>query len=154
MFQTIRNAWKIADLRKKMLFTLMIVVIFRIGAAISVPFVDVADVARAAGANGALDFLTMLSGGGFSDASLFALSVTPYINASIIIQLLTVAIKPLENWAKEGEAGRKKLGQLTRYCTVGLGLLLGVAYYFMVRYNYGALVPEATTRTSSKIKCR
>ena len=144
MFQTIRNAWKIADLRKKMLFTLLIVVIFRIGAAISVPFVDVADVARAAGANGALDFLTMLSGGGFSDASLFALSVTPYINASIIIQLLTVAIKPLENWAKEGEAGRKKLGQLTRYCTVGLGLLLGVAYYFMVRYNYGALVPEAT----------
>ena len=86
-----------------------------------------------------MSFLTLMSGGGFSDASIFALSITPYINASIIIQLLTVAIPPLERMAKDGESGRKKLGQITRYVTVGLGLLLGVAYYFMVRNKYGAL---------------
>ena len=143
MFQTLRNAWKVVDLRKKILFTLMIIVIFRIGSAVSVPFVDVAKVAAATAGGTALDLLTMMSGGGFSDASIFALSVTPYINASIIIQLLTVANPPLERWAKEGEAGRKKLGQLTRYCTVLLGLALGVAYYFMVRNNYNAIVPEA-----------
>ena len=145
MFQTLRNAWKVVDLRNKILFTIMIIVIFRIGSAVSVPFVDVAKIAEATAGGTALDLLTMMSGGGFSDASIFALSVTPYINASIIIQLLTVAIKPLEHWAKEGEAGRKKLGQLTRYCTVGLGLLLGVAYYFMVRNNYEAIVDEAQT---------
>ena len=147
MFQVLRNAWKIADLRKKILYTLFIVLIFRIGSAITVPFVDVEVVKNMATSSGNefLSYLTMLSGGGFSNASVFALSIQPYINASIIIQLLTVAIPPLERMAKDGEAGRKKLGQITRYCTVGLGLLLGVAYYFMVRNKYGALVSEAKT---------
>ena len=99
--------------------------------------------AVASSAGGYMDYLTLLSGGGFSNASIFALSITPYINASIIIQLLTVAIPPLERMAKDGEAGRKKLGQITRYVTVALGLLLGVAYYFMVRNKYGALAAEA-----------
>ncbi len=144
MFQTLRNAWKIVDLRKKILYTLFIVLIFRIGSAISVPFVDVAKVAEASANLGAgMNFLTLMSGGGFSNASIFALSIQPYINASIIIQLLTVALPPLERLAKEGEAGRKKLGQITRFVTVALGLLLGVAYYFMMRNNYGALVSEA-----------
>ncbi len=144
MFQTLRNAWKIVDLRKKILYTLFIVLIFRIGSAISVPFVDVAKVAEASANFGAgMNFLTLMSGGGFSNASIFALSIQPYINASIIIQLLTVALPPLERLAKEGEAGRKKLGQITRFVTVALGLLLGVAYYFMMRNNYGALVSEA-----------
>lgn len=145
MFQVLRNAWKIVDLRKKILYTLFIILIFRLGSAISVPFVDVAAVASATASQtgGFMDYLTLMSGGGFSNASIFALSITPYINASIIIQLLTVAIPPLERLAKEGEAGRKKLGQITRYTTVGLGLMLGVAYYFMVKNNYDALVPEA-----------
>ena len=145
MFQTLRNAWKIVDLRKKLLFTLLIVLVFRIGSAISVPFVDVSVVkaATAGSTNEIMNFLTMMSGGGFSNASIFALSIQPYINASIIIQLLTVAIPALERLAKEGNAGRKKLSQITRYCTVGLGLLLGVAYYFMVRNNYNAIVAEA-----------
>ena len=145
MFQVLRNAWKITDLRKKILYTLFIILIFRIGSAISVPFVDVEVLrnATSGGGNEFLSYLTLLSGGGFSNASIFALSIQPYINASIIIQLLTVAIPPLERLAKEGEAGRKKLAQITRYCTVALGLLLGVAYYFMVRNNYGALVSEA-----------
>ena len=145
MFQVLRNAWKIADLRKKILYTLLIILIFRIGSYVSVPFVDMEIMknAVASSAGGYMDYLTLLSGGGFSNASIFALSITPYINASIIIQLLTVAIPPLERMAKDGEAGRKKLGQITRYVTVALGLLLGVAYYFMVRNKYGALAAEA-----------
>ena len=142
MFQTLRNAWKIVDLRKKILYTLFILLIFRIGSAISVPYVDLSALSTNS-SNQFMQLLTLMSGGGFSDASIFALSITPYINASIIIQLLTVALPPLERLAKEGESGRKKLGQITRFVTVGLGLLLGVAYYFMVRNNYDALVPEA-----------
>ena len=145
MFQTLRNAWRIEDLRKKILFTAFILLIFRIGSAVTVPFVDV-EAMKAAVAGNTNDFLNnmmLLSGGGFSNASVFALSITPYINASIIIQLLTVAIPALERLAKEGEAGRKRLGQITRYTTVILGLMLGIAYYFMVRNQYGALVSEA-----------
>jgi len=141
MFQTLRNAWKIPDLRKKILFSLFIILIFRIGSAISVPFVEMETIRDTVSSNtgGFMDYLTLMSGGGFSNASIFALSITPYINASIIIQLLTVAIPPLERMAKDGEAGRKKLGQITRYVTVALGLMLGVAYYFMVRNKYHAL---------------
>ena len=142
MFQILRNAWKIADLRKKILYTLFIILVFRLGSAIAVPFVDVSVVTEAFKNNDFMTYLTLMSGGGFSNASIFALSIQPYINASIIIQLLTVALPPLERMAKEGEAGRKKLGQITRYTTVGLGLMLGIAYYFMVR-NQGALVSEA-----------
>ena len=144
MFQTLRNAWKIEDLRKKILFTVFILLIFRIGSAITVPFVDVDALSAAlSGAGAEVGYFTMISGGGFASASIFALSITPYINSSIIIQLLTVAIPYLENLSKDGEAGRKKLGQITRYTTVILGLMLGIAYYFMVKNKYGALVAEA-----------
>ena len=142
MFQTLANAWKVADIRKKILYTLLIVLIFRVGSAIPVPFIDIAALGEAVKGNSdstAMALLTLMSGGGFSDASIFALSITPYINASIIIQLLTVAIPALERMAQNGEEGRKKLGQITRYVTVILGLLLGVAYYFMVKNKYGAL---------------
>ncbi len=139
MFQTLRNAWQIRDLRNKILYTLLILLIFRIGSAITVPFVDIA--ALSGDSIEGLQLLTMLSGGGFSNASIFALSITPYINASIIIQLLTVAIPALEKLAKDGENGRKKLGTITRYVTVCLGLLLGVAYYFMIRNQFKALEP-------------
>ncbi len=150
MFQTLRNAWKIADLRKKILFTLFILLIFRIGSAISVPFVDAAVMKEAtASAEGAMGIMTLMSGGGFSNASLFALSITPYINSSIIIQLLTVAIPLFERWAKEGEEGRKKLNKVTRIFTVILGLLLSIAYYFMVRNNYNALTEAATATTGA-----
>ena len=150
MFQILRNAWKIADLRKKILFTILILLVFRIGSAITVPFVDAELVRNAANGSttGFMSYLTLMSGGGFSNASIFALSITPYINASIIIQLLTVAIPYLERLSKEGEAGRKKLGQLTRYGTGILGLMLGIAYYFMLRNQqygtqYGALIGAA-----------
>ena len=150
MFQILRNAWKITDLRKKILFTVFILLIFRVGSAITVPFVDVNTLQNAVSGqtNDFMSYLTLMSGGGFSNASIFALSITPYINASIIIQLLTVAIPYLERLSKEGEAGRKKLGQLTRYGTGILGLMLGIAYYFMLRNQqygsqYGALIGAA-----------
>ena len=128
-----RNAWRIPDLRKKILFTLLIIIVFRIGSVIPVPFLDMAALAQLMDPNNLGDtifgYLNTLSGGAFSNATLFAMSVTPYINASIIIQLLTVAIPPLERLSKEGEEGRKKIAMITRYATVGLGLVQGGAYY-------------------------
>ena len=138
MFETIRNAWKIEDLRKKIFFTLLIVIIFRIGSAIPVPFVDGAALKMlmdpiTQSSSSLLSYLNAMSGGAFANATVFAMSITPYINASIIIQLLTVAIPALERLAKDGEEGRKKLGAITRYATVILALIQGVAYYFFLR---------------------
>ena len=136
MLKTIRNAWSIPDLRKKILFTLLIIVVFRIGSVIPVPFLDMNALSSLMVDNGVntgnsvLAYLNTLSGGAFSNATLFAMGVTPYINSSIIMQLLCVAIPPLERMAKEGETGRKKIGTITRYVTVGLGLIQGTAYYF------------------------
>ncbi len=145
MFQTLRNAWKIRELRKKLFYTLFIILIFRIGSIISVPFVDVTAFTSTGDTVDFMQIMAMVSGGGFSNASIFALSITPYINASIIIQLLTVAIPALERLAKDGENGRKKIAQITRYVTVALGLLLGVAYYFMVKNTYHAILPAYQT---------
>ncbi len=133
MFKTIANAWKVPDLRKKMLFTIFIVFIFRVGSVIPVPFLDV-DALKALTANwndtnNMLSYIDTFSGGAFSNATLFAMSVTPYINSSIIMQLLTVAIPALERLAKEGTEGRKKIATITRYVTVGLGIIQGTAYY-------------------------
>ena len=152
MFQTLRNAWKIVDLRKKILFTLFIVLVFRIGSVITVPFIDASAMLQATqSGTGALGIVTLMSGGGFTNASLFALSITPYINSSIIIQLLTVAIPVFERWAQEGTEGRKKLSKVTRFTTVLLGLLLGTAYYFMIRNQYGALTKDATNSVFAAI---
>ena len=147
MFKTIRNAWSIPDLRKKIIFTILIIIVFRIGSVITVPFLDVKALAEAMGGistgNTMLAYLNTLSGGAFSNATLFAMGVTPYINSSIIMQLLCVAIPPLERMAKEGEAGRRKIGTITRYVTVGLGLIQGTAYFMYLRgkgvtvYNNG-----------------
>ena len=123
MFDTIRNAWKIADLRKKILFTALILLIFRIGSAIPVPFLD-ASVMQAwmsnAGDGNLLGYIDVLTGGAFSNATIFAMSISPYITGSIVIQLLTVAIPALERMSKEGEDGRKRLNRITRYTGIGL----------------------------------
>ena len=131
MLQTFKNAWKIPELRKKMLFTLFILVLFRIGSVIPVPFVYgnlVQDAINGGGLQGLVQYFNIISGEAFSKATLFALSISPYITASIVIQLLTIAIPPLERMAKEGEEGRKKLTQITRYTTVGLALLTSIGY--------------------------
>ena len=140
MLTTLRNAWKIADLRKKLLFTLLIILLYRIGNVIPVPFVNVEQMSlmfEQQLSNTILGLMNMMSGGAFSMATIFALGIQPAINASIIIQLLTIAIPALERLSKEGgEAGKKTLSKITRYTTVGLGVLMGFAYYMMlVNYN-------------------
>ena len=127
--EVIKNAWKIADLRKKILFTLFIILIFRIGNVIPVPFINIAELETATASNQFFQYLSVLTGSRLEYGAIFAMGVTPYINASIILQLLSVAIPALERLSKEGEEGRKKIAQLTRYCTVILGLLQGTAYY-------------------------
>lgn len=143
MFNTLRNAWRIPDLRKKLLFTLFIIICFRFGSVVPVPFLDASalkELMNSVNESGtALGYINMLTGGAFSYATLFAMGITPYINSSIIIQLLTVAIPPLEKMAKEGEDGRKKIATITRYVTVILGLIQGTAYYFYL-HNSGITV--------------
>ena len=131
MFKTFKNAWKIADLRSKLLFTIVIVVLYRIGSVIPVPYVNSVALQQAfAQADGSVfEYFNMLSGQAFSQATLFALSISPYITASIVIQLLTIAIPALERLSKEGPEGRRKLTQITRYCTVGLALITAFGYY-------------------------
>ena len=150
MFKTIRNAWMIPDLRKKLLFTLLIIIVFRIGSVIPVPFIDTQALQNAmehtvnsGESSNMIGYLDTISGGAFSNATIFAMGITPYINSSIIIQLLCVAIPALERLSKEGEAGRKKIGAITRYVTVALGLIQGTAYFFYLKnsgitsYNSG-----------------
>ncbi|MBQ3078144.1 MAG: preprotein translocase subunit SecY [Clostridia bacterium] len=140
MIQTIKNAWKIPELKKKMIFTLFIILLFRFGAKIPVPFLDASVLQTYMEANSGTIFtyLDMLSGGAFSQATVFAMSISPYINASIIIQLLTVAIPSLERLAKEGVEGRKKLTAYTRYLTIGIAFLQGIGYYTVLN-NGGAV---------------
>ena len=137
MFTTLRNAWKIPELRKKLLFVLLILLIYRVGNAVPVPYVNVAALSEYFTQNlsdNVLGLYNMLSGSALSRATVLALSIQPYINASIIIQLLTVAIPALERLSKEGgEEGREKINRITRYTTVGLGIILGMSYYFMLR---------------------
>ena len=135
MLQTMRNAWKIDELRKKILFTLVIILLYRLGNAVPVPYVDIDALGQYFNQmqNTVLGLLNVMSGGAFSNATIFALSIQPYINASIIIQLLTIAIPALERMSKEeGEEGKKKIASITRYTTVAIGLIQGFAYYYMI----------------------
>ena len=137
MFQTFRNAWKIPELKNRLLFTLAILVVYRLGCAIPVPFVTSSALTQMFSNGNMLAYLDMMSGGALSRCTLFALGVTPYINASIIVQLLTVAIPSLENIAKEPD-GQQKLQQITRYAGGIIALIMSLGYYFVVR-NMGAL---------------
>ena len=141
MIQTIRNAWAVPELRKKILFTIFALLIFRLGAAIPVPYINSADLETyLAGQSGTiLGLMNAMSGSAFSLATVFALSIQPYINSSIIIQLLTVAIPALERLAKEGgEEGRKKIASITRYATVLIALVQGFGYYSLIK-SYGLI---------------
>ena len=135
MFQTLRNAWKVEDLRKKILFTLFVVLLFRIGNAVPVPYVNTVAMQQwmEMMRNTYFGLMDVMSGGAFSQATIFALSIQPYINASIIIQLLCIAIPALERMSKEeGEEGRKKIASITRYSTVAIGLLQGIGAYALL----------------------
>ena len=138
MFATLKNAWRVVEIRKKILFTLFVVLIYRLGNAVPVPYVNITALQSyfTTLQNTVLGLWNTMSGGSFSTATIFALSIQPYINASIIIQLLTIAIPALERLQKEGgEDGRKKLEAITRYSTVGIGLLQGFAYYMLMKNN-------------------
>lgn len=139
--QTFRNAWKVAELRRKLLFTIFIILIFRLGVAIAVPFLDPTAIQNMLKENGGgiLSYLDMISGGSFSKSTIFALSVTPYINASIIIQLLSYALPPLERLSKEGPEGRKKLNKITRYVALVIAILFSFAYYLTLK-SQGAVM--------------
>ncbi len=139
MLQTLRNAWKIPDLRRRILFTLLMLIVFRFGAHIPVPFLS-ADAMQAFLGNGGTDLFSLFdvfTGGAFSNATVMAMGVSPYINASIIIQLLTVAIPALERMAKEGVEGRKKLNKITRYLGIALAFIQGSGLYVTL-YNMNA----------------
>ena len=141
MISTLKNAWSIPELRKKLIFTALILLVYRVGNVIPVPYIDVntlSDYFNSVLSNTILGLYNAMSGSAFSQATVFALGIQPYINSSIIIQLLTVAIPALERLAKEGgEEGKKKITQITRYTTIGLGLLMGWAYYTMLS-NYAS----------------
>jgi len=131
---TLANIFRAGELRKKLLYTLLILIIFRIGAAIPVPFVNLEGLpGLMGGTEGYLGYINVITGGALSQATIFAMSITPYINATIIIQLLTVAIPALERLQKEGEEGRKTIGRITRYISIGLALVQSIGYYFVLK---------------------
>lgn len=143
MFQTLKNAWSIPEIRKKFLYTLIMIIIFRIGGAITVPFLSLQAVQSWMETNATdgnfLEYLNILTGGQLSKATVFSLSITPYINASIIIQLLTYALPPLERLQEEGEEGRKTLNKITSYVSLVLAVVMSVAYYLTLRNSANAV---------------
>ena len=146
MCQVFRNAWKIEELRKKILFTLFMILLYRIGNAVPVPYIDtkLLESYFQTLQNTVLGLYNTMSGNAFSTATIFALSIQPYINASIIINLLCIAIPALERLQKEGgEEGRKKIASITRYSTIAIGLIQGFAYFLLIKNN-GILVEGAT----------
>ncbi len=141
MFQTFKNAWKVPELKKKLLFTLIIILLYRIGANLYVPYVNVDALAGTAELfdSGLFAFVSLISGNAFSQATLFALSVSPYITASIVMQLLTIALPPLEKLSKQGEEGKKKINAITRFVTIALALITAWGYVNLLE-SYSALM--------------
>lgn len=137
MLETIKSAWKVPELRKKLLYTLLIIVIFRIGSVIPAPFLDTSVISEWMGANASdgnfLNYLDTLTGGALSKATIFSLSITPFINASIIVQLLTYALPPLERLSKEGAEGRKVLNKISSIVSFILAIVMSLAYYLTVK---------------------
>ena len=140
MFKTLGNAWKIADLRKKILYTILMLLVYRVGVTIPVPGVNVAYVADSVNSYTALEFLNMMSGGGLENMSIFALGISPYLNASIVMNLLTIAIPALERLSKEGEEGKNKISKITRYVAVALGLIQAIG----ILWGMGSSAVEST----------
>lgn len=138
MLKTFINAWKVPELRNKILYTLLIILIFRIGCHVPVPFIDAQAITSMFADGNFLSYMNTLSGGALAEATLFSLAIQPYINASIIVQLLTYALPPLENLQKEGESGRKKLQKISSFVALAIALIMSYAYYLTLR-NSGAL---------------
>ncbi len=142
MFSTLRNAWKVPDIRKKMLYTVLMLIVYRIGAHVPVPGVNATYVAEVVNNNPLGGFVDLFAGGGLSNFSLFALGIVPYVTASIIMNLLTMAIPPLERMSKEGPEGRKKIASITRYAGVALGLIQAIG--LLVTFGSKAIINTGT----------
>lgn len=149
MFKTLRDAWMIKDIRKKLLYTLFMIIIFRLGCALVVPFLDTDVVYNWMRDNATdgnfLEYLNIITGGALSKSTIFSLSITPYINASIIMQLLTYALPPLERMREEGEEGQKKLNKITAVVAMAIALFMSIAYYFTLKNGMDAVVKGDTT---------
>lgn len=143
MIETLKNAWKVEETRKKLFYTLLLIIVFRIGSVfVTAPFIStdvVKDWLASNSENSALGYLNLFSGGAMEKATVFALGIQPFINASIIVQLLTYAIPPLERLSKEGEEGRKKIDKISNFVSLGLGIFMAFAYYLTMK-KAGALV--------------
>ena len=138
MFQTLKKAWGVPEIRKKLLYTLLMIIIFRFGSAVTVPFLNPEVVSswvklNTEGTGNFLEYLNTMTGGGLSKATIFSLSITPFINASIIMQLLTYALPPLERLRDEGEEGRKKIEKITSFVSMGLAVFMSFAYYVTLK---------------------
>ena len=156
MFQTLKNAWKIPELKNKLLFTLLIVLLYRIGASIPLPWVssEIYTAFQAQSAGSMFQYLNLLSGDAFSRATLFALSVSPYITASIVMQLLTIAIPALERMAKDGENGKKKITAITRIVTIALALITAYGYTLFLETQFKSFITYATQTGAALWFCR
>ena len=149
MFQTLKNAWKVPELKSKILFTLLVIVLYRLGSSVVVPFVD-ADLMKAFSeqtSGTVFEYMSFLSGQAFSQGTLFALNVMPYITSSIVMQLLTIAIPALERMAQDGEEGKKKISAITRVVTVGLALITAFGYTQMLKAGFGSGVSYLTNNS-------
>jgi preprotein translocase subunit SecY len=142
MLQSLLNAWKLPDLRKRLLFTAFIIAIYRFGSFVPVPGIDLQAVEDLIAGGGVFAFLDLFAGGALQRVAIFALGIMPYITSSIIVQLLTVVIPRLEALAKEGESGQKKINQYVRYLTVTLALVQSMGYVFLFR-TQGAFPPDS-----------
>lgn len=152
MFNTLKNAWKVKEIRNKIFYTLLIILLYRLGGFIPVPFLDSSAISEmVSGSTNLFGYLNTLSGGTFAKATLLCLSISPYINAQIIIQLLTYAIPALERIAKEGEAGRNKLNQITKYTTLGIALFQSWAYYLTLKNNSALTYTTGLSKVLSEI---
>lgn len=152
MFNTLKNAWKVKEIRNKIFYTLLIILLYRLGGFIPVPFLDASAISEmVSGSTNLFSYLNTLSGGTFAKATLLCLSISPYINAQIIIQLLTYAIPALERIAKEGEAGRNKLNQITKYTTLGIALFQSWAYYLTLKNNNALTYTTGLSKVLSEI---
>lgn len=155
MIETFRNAWRVPELRKKLLFTFFIIIIYRVGGTVPVPYLDSAALSawfeQSASSGDFFSYLNVLSGGNFSKATLLALSVSPYINAQIIIQLLTYALPPLERLQKEGPEGRKKLNKITKYASLAIAIFQAWAYYLTMKKAGACVYTEGFSKIFAEI---
>lgn len=152
MLETLRNAWKVKEIRNKIFYTVLIIVIYRLGGYIPVPFLDSAAIKELiSGTNNIFAYLNTLSGGTFSKATLLCLSISPYINAQIIIQLLTYALPPLERLAKEGEAGRAKINKITKWTTLGIAVFQSWAYYVTLKNQHALTYTDGFSKVLSEV---